>query len=105
MALVASKRDLFMARERWRAGAAQMVVMLAGRPVRLLILGLAALLTLWQLYIFAWRPLQEKTDLPAGLASVRAELDTASLSKIREARAQRLQHPPNLFLGVEQYFR
>ena len=83
---------------------AHTVVALAGARARWIIVGLAALFTLWQCYIFVWQPLSAETTLPAGLTSVRPQLDIASLTKIRDARAQRLQHTPNLFPDTDQYF-
>lgn len=69
-----------------------------------MILFVALVFVVWQLYVFAWQPLQADSNLPAGLTSVQAQLDTASLTKIRDARVGRLQHPPNLFSGAGQYF-
>lgn len=91
-------------RERWAATFARLVVSIASGKAQLTVLLLAALFTLWQLYVFAWQPLRAPADLPAGLASVRAQIDTASLAKIRDARADRLQHTPNLFSNADQYF-
>lgn len=91
-------------RERWRTALAHAVVALAGGKARLVVLVLAILFTLWQLYIFAWQPLSADANLPAGLTSVRPQLDVGALAKIRDARAERLQHAPNRFLEADQYF-
>ncbi len=96
--------DRQMVRERFSAGAARLTIALAGRPARLGVLFLAVAFCFWQLYAFAWVPLAEQAALPAGLTSVSAELDVATLAKVRDARAARLQRRPNLFATADQYF-
>lgn len=91
-------------RERMTAGTARLAVMLAGRRARLFMLLFAGAFCAWQLYAFAWVPLSRETALPEGFTSVSAELDVVALGKIRDARAARLQHRPNLFSNADQYF-
>lgn len=104
MALPEANHDRYLARERMVASLGRLAVGLAGRRLRGLVVAVGLLLTVWQLYFFGWRPLQEETVLPAGLAGVKAQLDVATLEKIREARATRLQHVNSSFLQVDQYF-
>lgn len=83
---------------------AHIAVVAAGGRARALILLVGLLLTAWQVYFFVWRPLQQETTLPAGVTSVTAELDAQTLIKLQDARAQRLQHPPNLFPQADVLF-
>lgn len=97
-------QDHYRFRESLRAGAIRLSITLAAVRVRLVILLLAVGFSLWQLYAFGWVPLVRQTALPAGLINVSAELDVATLTKIRDARAARLQHRPNLFSNADQFF-
>lgn len=80
------------------------VVAAGSLRARLIIIGLACMFTVWQLYIFVWVPLHAESVLPAGLTSVRPQLDVDTLAKIQVARAQRLQHVPASFSQADQYF-
>lgn len=96
--------DRYALQERLRNRAAQLAISLSGGRTRLIVLGLAILFSLWQLYVFAWVPLSAESALPEGIASVKPELDMSTLTKIRDARVSRLQHKPNLFSGADQFF-
>jgi len=99
------QRSRYLSDERWRATLTRLVIGLASGKARALILLLAFLFTVWQLYVFAWQPLSAESDLPAGLTAEPPALNTEALTKIQEARAGRLQHQPNLFLDGDRYFR
>ena len=96
--------DVAFLQERWRNNVARLSSVFAGRRARLIILGVALLFGLWQLYAFVWVPLSAEAVLPVGVTAVKPELDVATLTKVREARTARLTHPPNLFSNVDQYF-
>lgn len=104
MASRGANRDTYLARERVAASLGRLAVVLAGRRVRTLLIIVGLLLTVWQIIFFVWRPLQQETVLPAGLAGVKAQLDVVTLENIRDERAARLQHRIDGWLEADQYF-
>lgn len=98
------RADRYLRQEQWRNRLAAVTVSLGGGKVRLLVATLALGFCVWQLYAFAWLPLLQAASLPQGLAAVSAQLDTATLVKIQDARSQRLTEPLNQFSQADQYF-
>ena len=87
-----------------RTGGKTLILTLAGRNARWIILGVAVVSISWLLYGNVWQTLNQPVQLPLGVNPNNPELDAAALANINNARVSRSQYVFKSFAAYDPLF-